>query len=95
MGLPVHEKRIHLVEAVWKKSTGTATVALYKGTGLLVQTFTQDLSVVTDVGATISRMIQSAAEQARSEFFELEVTCSTTDATYELLSAGCQFTLAR
>jgi hypothetical protein len=46
-------------------------------------------------GGTIVRMLQSAVEQARDEHFRLDITCSTTDATYELLDAGIQWTLAQ
>lgn len=95
MGMAAHQKRVHLVECKWKKSTGVATVNLYRGTGDLIQTFTQDLSAVDYANSTVVRMLQSAVEQARDENFGLEVLCSTTDADYELLAAGCQWMLAR
>jgi hypothetical protein len=95
MGMPAHEKRVHLVETKWKKSTGFATVRLYMGTGALIQTFIQDLSVVDYAGGGVVRLLASAVEQARDENFRLEVDSSTLDADYELLAAGVQFTLAK
>jgi len=94
MGLPAHEKRVHLVEVKWKKATGTAVVTLYNGTGNEIQSEIMDLASTDYATGEIIRMLASANEMARDEHFRLKIVYAGADADYELLDAGLQWTLA-
>ncbi len=91
MGLFTHSKRVHLIEAKFKKSTGTATVRLYRGTGDLIQSELVDLSVVDFANSEVVRALRSAVEQARDENFRLRVEYSDTAVDFQLLSCGVQW----
>lgn len=93
-GLPAHEKRVHLIESKWQLSTGIATIELIDGTGNIVQTISYDISTQDVPGATVSRQLTSAVEQARDENFRLDITIASLAADIELLGAGVYWTVA-
>jgi len=95
MGLAGREKRAHYIEIKAKKGTGTATVTLKKGTGATVQTVTHNLALVDDPGETVARLFESTVEQARSEHFRIDWSCSTTATELELLAAGLHWSVAQ
>lgn len=94
MGLPTREKRACYIEVKAKKSTGTLTITLYKGSGDDIQTETHDLSTVDDSAETVTRAFKSCNEYARSEYFRVKVDCSTTAAELELIAVGLQWMMA-
>lgn len=95
MGLPGREKRVTLVETKFRKSTGTATVTLYRGTGESIQSLSHNTADVTESSSeTVSRKRQSAVETARSEHFRLKVEIASTATDVELLAAGLLYTIA-
>jgi len=94
-GLAGREKRAHYIEIKAKKGTGTATVTLKKGTGATVQTVTHNLALVDDPNETVARLFESTVEQARSEHFRLDWSCSTTATELELLAAGLHWSVAQ
>ena len=95
MGLPGREKRVHLLDVRFKKGTGTATIKLYRGTGDLVLTDTQNIATVDDADYGLCVYQDGAPEAARSEFFRLEITHESAAATeFELLAAGLQYSQA-
>lgn len=91
-GMPGREKRLLQMNFRWKTATGTATVRLYKGTGTsAIQTSTQNLASADETGGTVVSLRLRCVEQARSEWFRLEVEYSGSSASYELLQAEALF----
>lgn len=94
MGMAGRNKRVHYLEARFKKGTGTATITLKKGTGYTVQTETWDISTVDDSSETVSRFFKSCKEEAVSEFFRMEVSVPTTAAELEVEAVGAHWMAA-
>lgn len=93
LGNPGREKRLHLVGAVWKKSTGNATVSVKRGTGETVQTITQDLSEAPVTGGEVCRLQTEVSEYARDEWIRVRVEYAGTG-DYQLLSLDGMWSLA-
>lgn len=91
-GLPGREKRLHYLGAVWKVTTGTASVSLTVGTGTVIETITQDLSVAPVTGGLVSRLYQRVGEAARSEWFAVSIQSQGAD-EMELLSVDGSWSL--
>jgi hypothetical protein len=94
MGLPVHDKRVHLFGAKFKKATGLATVKVYySGSTSEYQSESFDLATVDDDASatittpTIAVCRREGIEQLRSEMFQMEITSSTTGPDFEILEA--------
>jgi hypothetical protein len=94
LGYPGRDKRCHYIRSRWKKGTGQAVLTLKKGSGQTVQQEVFDISEVEHVDETAARQIASCVEQARSEFFRLDITIASTASEVELLEAGLEFTVA-
>jgi len=60
-----------------------------------VQTVTHNLALVDDPNETVARLFESTVEQARSEHFRLDWSCSTTATELELLAAGLHWSVAQ
>lgn len=93
-GMACRDKRVHYIEAKFKKGTGTATITLYIGTGESVQTVSQNIATVDNASDTVCRSLTGANDYARDEHFKMKIECSTTASEYEILAAGLQWTLA-
>jgi hypothetical protein len=94
LGNPGREKRLHQIGVSWKKSTGTATVKLKRGSGELIQTITQDLSEADVTGGTICRLLTECTEYARAERFVTRVEYSGSGDPYQILATDGFWTLA-
>lgn len=94
MGLAARDKRVHYIEAKFKKGTGTATITLYRGTGESIQAISYDISTVDNAADTVTRCLKGANEYARDEHFRLEMSCATTATEFILLAMGLHWTLA-
>jgi len=91
-GMPGREKRLFFINFRWKAATGTVTVRLYKDTGTTaIQTATKDLSEVDQTGGTVSSLRQRCAEQARGEWFRLEMEYSGSASDFQLLQVEALF----
>jgi hypothetical protein len=93
-GLPAREKRVHFVESKFRKSTGTATITLYRDTGESIQTLSHNTATVNNASDGVSALRQSVVEQARSEMFRAQVSIGGTDPVMELLAIGLAYTQA-
>lgn len=89
------EKRAHYVEVRAKKSTGTLALVLKKGTGQTVQAETHNLAAVEDANETVTRIMMSCREEARSEFFRIELSSSTAAADLEILMLQLEYMVAQ
>ncbi len=94
LGNPGREKRLQLIGASWEKATGTATVKLLRGSGELIQTETQDLSVSDVTGGTVCRLLTECVEQARDERFATRIEYAGDAATYKILATDGFWSLA-
>lgn len=91
-GMAGREKRLFFINFRWKAATGTVTVRLYKDTGTTaIQTATKDLSEVDQTGGTVSSLRQRCVEQARGEWFRLEMEYSGSASSFELLQVEVLF----
>ena len=93
LGNPGREKRIHYVGATFAVGEGEAIVTLAKGTGGVVETYTVDLETPAEEDGEIVRLFQRAVEDARSEYFQMEVTHQKT-APFRMLALDNLWSLA-
>ncbi len=94
-GLPGRQKRIALVLTDFRKSTGTATITLFRGTGESIQTLSHNTADVSESSSeTVSKKRQAAKEEARSENFKVQVAIASTADDVELLAVGLMYSLA-